>query len=371
MQIAINCRSFLSKHYTGIGRYAYHLVKSLSEIDNDNEYQLYARKGPFSFNKRLPRFQAGNFITRVDWFDRGPARILKNVDVYHFPSPGSLEAPIDAKIVVTVHDVIFKAFPKGHTQQTIEAGEEQFANIRGKASKIICCSQSTVNDLQKYFQVPAEKIALVYQGVDKSVFYRIGKAEEQLVDSVLKEIGVEAPFILSVGTIEPRKNLINLIHAFQALRDKGKFSGKLVVVGMKGWMHDDIGTLIETLNLKQHIIFLGYLPDRELRYLYNEAAVFAFPSFYEGFGFPIIEAFCCGAPVVTSNVSSCPEIAQDAALKVDPGSPEDIADAIARMIDDSDLRNILRGRGLKRAEDFDFRKTAHETLGVYKEVYED
>ncbi|MCK4882028.1 MAG: glycosyltransferase family 4 protein [Candidatus Omnitrophica bacterium] len=369
MRIAINCRSFLKKQYTGIGRYSYHLVKSLSEIDGKNEYQLYARKGVFSFNKKTPRFPAKNFTSRVDWFGRGIAKQLKNIDLCHFPSPGPLEAPDGAKIIVTVHDVIFKAFPQGHTLVTIDAGERQFEQIRKQSAKIICCSDNTACDLKKYFQVPDEKIVRIYPGVDKGIFNRIAKEEEATAERVLAQKGVKQPFILSVGTIEPRKNLINSIHAFHALRAKKDFSGKLVVIGMDGWLHDDLVNLIETLRLKKDIIFLGYLTDAELRYFYNKAEVFIFPSFYEGFGFPILEAFCCGAPVVTSNISSCPEIAGDAALSVDPNSPQDIAGAIGRIVSDRDLRETLREKGSKRAEDFDFRKTAEETLKVYEEVY--
>ena len=326
MRVAINCRSFLKKQYTGIGRYAYHLVKSLSDIDKDDEYQLYARKGYFSFNKKLPNIHAKNFIIRVDRFNLGPARIIKNIDVFHYPSPSLLDAPAGAKIVVTVHDLIFKTYPEGHTQQTIDAGEKQFEQIREKASKIICCSKSTANDLKEYFQIPEEKIALVYQGVDKDIFYRLDKDEEWLADKVLSEKGVKTPYILSVGTLEPRKNLANTIHAFHRLRIEGKFLGSLVIAGMKGWMLDDIGEMVKKLQLTEHIIFLGFLTDTELCYFYNKAEVFVFPSHYEGFGFPIVEAFCCGTPVVTSNVSSCPEVAGDAALTVNPKNPEDIAE---------------------------------------------
>jgi glycosyltransferase involved in cell wall biosynthesis len=340
----------------------------LSECDKDNEYQLYVPKGLFGFKKKFPNFNVKNFISRVDRFNRGPARTLKNVDVYHCPSPGPLEAPIGAKIIVTVHDVIIKAFPDGHTQQTIETGLNQFEELKDKASKIICCSKSTVHDLKRFFQVPDEKIALVYQGVDKEIFYTLKKDDEWIADQWLTRIGVKAPFLLSVGTIEPRKNLINCIHAFNRLRVEGKFLGTLVIVGMKGWMRSNIETLIDELKLRAHIVFLGYISDRELCYLYNKTEVFVFPSFYEGFGFPIVEAFCCGAPVVTSNVSSCPEIAADAALTVNPSSIGDIAEAINRIIQDHALRDSLKGKGSKRAGDFDFRKTACETLKVYEEV---
>lgn len=371
MKIAINCRSFLKGQNTGIGRYAYNLVRELTAIDRANHYQLYARKNLFAFNKKLPDFNAPNVQVRVDRFGRGPAKILKGADIYHCPSPGPLEAPDRAKIVVTVHDVIFKAFPDGHTEETIRTGQSQFEEIVRKAAKVICCSKATVNDLQTFFQIPSEKIRLVYQGVDKTTFYPVKAAEERTVQRALREKGVEGPYILAVGTIEPRKNLINLIKAFNLLVSEGKFKGQLVIIGMKGWMEDGIGRLIEEFRLDSSICLLGYVNDAALRYFYNKAEVFVFPSLYEGFGFPIVEAFSCGAPVVTSNVSACPEIAGNAALTVDPKDPHKIAGAIESIVCDQGLRAQLIASGLKRAQAFDFRKTAEATLRVYEEVYGD
>ena len=140
------------------------------------------------------------------------------------------------------------------------------------------------------------------------------------------------------------------------------------IVGMKGWMGKDIGVLINKLGLTRSVTVLGFVTDQQLRHFYNKTEVFVFPSLYEGFGFPIVEAFSCGAAVVTSNVSSCPEIAGDAALTVNPKDPGEIADAIHSVISDSQLKEQLKRRGLKRAEDFDFKKTAEETLKVYNEV---
>jgi glycosyltransferase involved in cell wall biosynthesis len=211
-------------------------------------------------------------------------------------------------------------------------------------------------------------MALVYQGIDKEIFYRIGKDEEVAANETLKAMGIEGPYLLSVGTIEPRKNLVNAIKAFHRLKMDGKFAGKFVVVGMEGWLHSNVGKLVEQMQLTREVKFLGYVSDRNLRYLYNKAEVFVFPSFYEGFGFPIIEAFCCEVPVVTSNVSSCPEIAGDAALTVDPGSDEAIAGAIENILSSRPLRDELVEKGRRRAGDFDFRKTAQETLNVYRDV---
>ena len=137
---------------------------------------------------------------------------------------------------------------------------------------------------------------------------------------------------------------------------------------MKGWLNEDLAAIIDQMNLRRAVVFLGFLSDAQLRYFYSQAEVFAFPSFYEGFSLPIIEAFGCGAPVVTSNVSSCAELAQEAALKADPADPRAIADAIAKIIGNQELRREMIEKGFQRAKDFSFLKTAQETLKVYQEL---
>ncbi len=367
MRVAINCRSFLNKKYTGIGRYAYNLVKSLSEIDNGNQYLLYVRKKLFDPKRRTPQIPAQNFSLKIDYFNNGLDKTLGGVDVYHSPSPEKLliEGP---KIIVTIHDLIHLAYPQGHTSATIEATQRHMQEIVKKSAKIICCSQNTADDLKKYFDVSADKIRVIHQGVDKNIFYPLSGGEQGLAQDVLRARAIQEPFILFVGTLEPRKNLNNLLRAFFFLKERKKFSGKLVIVGMKGWMGESAAYFIEHLGLKNDVICLGYVTDEELRVLYNKAQVFVFPSFYEGFGFPIVEAFSCGAAVITSNGSSCAEVAGEAALTVDPYQPKEIADAMAKILEDKDLSNILKQKALKRAEFFSFRKTAEETLQVYRQV---
>lgn len=367
MRIAINCRSFLLKNYTGIGRYAYNLVTSLSEIDKQNEYWLYAQKKYFDFKRRIPRVPADNFSVKVDWFGQGLSKILDPVDVYHAPSPDFISIQ-NAKVIVTVHDLVYKTYPDGHTPQTRETTEKQLAQIVDQADRIICCSQSTINDLKHYFPVKEGQVRLVYQGVNKNVFYPLKDPVRQQARQALTKRGIPESFLLFVGTIEPRKNLQNLFLAFSILKKSNKFKGKLVVSGMKGWMVEGLEEVIKKFSLTNDVIFPGYVSDDELRALYNLCEAFVFPSFYEGFGFPIVEAFSCGAAVITSNVSSCPEIAADAALTVNPYNPDEIADAVVRIIDDPKLKNIMQARALHRAQNFSFQKTAAETLNVYQEV---
>ena len=369
MRIAINCRSFLNKNYTGIGRYTYQLIQSLSEIDGKNEYLLYTPKRFLSTKRRIPQTPAKNFLLKIDRFYQGMEKIVGPVDITHCPSPESLSDMNASRIIVTVHDLIFKTYPQGHTQETIEETERQFNHIIEKASKIICCSKSTLNDLNRYFSVDPQKTVLIYQGVNPKDFYSLEKEEAKAAEMTIRSHGMDGPFILFVGTIEPRKNLRNILAAFSLLKKEKKYRGKLAIVGMQGW-NENLSAVPRELDLKNDVVFTGFLSNCELRHFYNQAEVLAFPSFYEGFGFPILEAFSCGLPVVTSNVSSCPEIADAAALTVDPYSVPEIARALFSIIDDKNLREDLRQKGLKRSQQFSFLNTARQTLEVYKEVYE-
>lgn len=365
MRIAINCRTFLKRQYDGIGRYTYNLVDSLSKIDDVNEYWLYVHKKYFDFKRDIPRIHAGNFTIKVDWMGRGIDRTLTPVDVYHSPAAEYVNVT-GAKIIVTVHDLVFKTYPEAFTQKQIETADEQMNMIVEKADQIICCSQSTVRDLKEHYLVPDDQVSLVYQGVDKGIFYPVKDAEKRKAEEWLKKKGIGRPFILFVGGIHHRKNLHNLILAVSELKMQNKFNGRLVVVGMKRPELESLQKVIQNFNLEKEVALPGFVTDEELRYLYNLCEVFVFPSFYEGFGYPIVEAFCCGAAVVTSNRSSCPEIATDGALLIDPYNPTDIAQSIAHILNDPDLKKGLGKKALKRSEAFSFEKTAAETLKVYQ-----
>lgn len=368
MRIAINCRSFLTTQYTGIGRYAYNLVNSLTNVDTENEYVLYVRKGLIDKKRKAPSIKAPNFSTKVDFFNRGIEHTTGPIDIYHSPSMDFVDG-ISAKVVVTVHDLVYKTYPAGHTQQTIDLTRQHFESFIPKASKIICCSHNTQRDLHRFFDIDEKKSCVIHQGVDKNSFYPIDDDEKARAEEFLTSKGIVKAFILFVGTIEPRKNLKNLLKAFALLKQKNQFDGQLVIAGMVGWKSEGISALVTELKIKNDVCFLGFIDNDQLRYCYNETEVFVFPSLYEGFGYPIVEAFCCGAPVVVSNVATCTEVAADAALNVDPNDPMLMAEEINKVLQEKNLRDELRKKGLKRAEDFDFEKTARQTLEVYREVY--
>jgi len=219
--------------------------------------------------------------------------------------------------------------------------------------------------LHKFYDLPMARTSVIYNGVNHQLFYPLGVPERTQGLNVIKAQGIDKPYVLYVGTIEPRKNLQGILKAFAQLRQRTGFKGYLVVVGMKGWMINHIDPLIKDLGLTEAVKFLGYISDEQLRILYNLAQIFVFPSFYEGFGFPIIEAFACGVPVITSNTSSCAEMAGTNALTVDPNDEGALAVAMASIVDNQSLRDQLIARGIRRAQEFSFDQTAKQTLEVY------
>ncbi len=370
MRIAINGRSFLKKNMTGIGRYAFNLVHSLGEIDRENEYWLYVRKRAMDFRRRTPRFPFKNFKVKADYFNRGAGAVLRGADIYHSPSLDFIDFT-EGKVIVTVHDLIYKVFPQAHTPQTRDVSERQMQEVVRKADHIICCSRVTANDLMRYFPVDQGRLSVIHQGVDKTIFFPLQGQSLDAARRAVQAKGVTGPFLLFVGTLEPRKNLVHLLEAFELMKGRGIFNGQLVVVGMPGWMMGQVETRLSGMKTRADIFFPGFVSDEDLRCFYNCADIFVFPSFYEGFGFPVLEAFCCGAPVITSRGSACEEVAAGAAEMIDPESPEAIAEAVRRIMQDQEHRRRLKAAALKRAEDFSFRKTAEETWRVYQKVFKD
>lgn len=237
-----------------------------------------------------------------------------------------------------------------------------YAGVR-KAVKIIAVSNTTKKDLMNYLKLPSEKIAVVYEGVDHDTFKPV---KRRLIDE---------PYILYVGSEHPRKNLTRILAAFKKVKQDPRFKDlKLVKVGEAGGREADFRSMtlkaIERLKLKDDVIFVGKVAKEDLPAYYSHAECFVMPSLYEGFGLPLLEAMACGCPVITSNISAPPEVTADAALHVNPRCVEDIASAIISVLSNDELRCELKIKGLKRAKEFSWEKTAKETFKVYKEVVE-
>ena len=265
--------------------------------------------------------------------------------------------------VVTVHDLVRLAFP--HAPEDRMAAVGLALDRRGirNATHVICVSEATKRDLMRYLAVEEEKITVIYNGIDHRVFK----------PSPVNGGRFSAPYVLYVGSERPRKNLVCLLRAFAALKDRGpRFASlRLLKVGSAGRSDGfRTATLAEArrLGVDHDIDFVDYVSDQDLAVLYSNALALVYPSLYEGFGFPVVEAMACGCPVVTANVSSLPEVAGSAALLVNPNDPAGFAEALHSVILDRDLSTRLRGDGLRRARDFSWDNTVSATRAVYERV---
>ncbi|HQJ15433.1 MAG TPA: glycosyltransferase family 1 protein [Candidatus Omnitrophota bacterium] len=283
----------------------------------------------------------------------------RRCDVFHgarFFVPQKLSCPS----VVSIHDVAFKRFPQFVTPKAFEYFDRAVAASARSASKIIVCSHATRADLEEFYGVPASKISVVYDAAGREFS---GVRDTARLKALKQRLGIKGGFLLSAGTIEPRKNYVNLLKAYALL--KAGRDLPLVIVGGNGWLFGDVFEEINRLGLRGRVILAGYVDDLDLAQLYCACELFVFPSFYEGFGLPVLEALQSGACVVASATSSIKELFASCTFQVAPESPESIAEGMERVLNDGPLRTSLIEAGKRRAADFSWEKTALETLAVY------
>jgi len=230
---------------------------------------------------------------------------------------------------------------------------------------IIAVSQATKDDLISIYGIPENKIKVIYSGLDESLV--VDRHACQLQEAK-KKYNLPQDFILSLGSIEPRKNMVGLISAYEKLRDENKINNKLVIAGEKAWCYKEIFKAWKKSKYKNDIIFPGFIEEEDKIYLYNLSKLFVYPSFYEGFGFPVLEAMACGVPIVTSFVSSLPEISLDAALLIDPYNIDDLALGVYNGITDEDLRQRLIEKGLERIKEFKWKGCARDVLKMFEKI---
>jgi glycosyltransferase involved in cell wall biosynthesis len=266
--------------------------------------------------------------------------------------------------VITVHDLNFLYYPQFLTAESRRYYNEQIAWAVRRADHILADSDATKSDLASLLDVPLEKVTVVHLGINPA-FRPLPETEAR---QVATKYGLEPEYLLFVGTLEPRKNLPGLLQAYRLLLDAEGTTAPLVMVGGKGWLYDEVFERVEELRLTKRVRFLHSVPDTDMPGLYNAASVLTTPSFYEGFGFPALEAMACGTPAVVSDRASLPEVVGEAGLLVNPDDPEDIAQALARVLTEGPLREQLREKGLAQAARFTWEKAARETLTVYQSV---
>lgn len=367
-------RAFL-KERTGTENYSYQLLKHLAKIDIENHYLVYIRPGVYVDLKEWPsNFQFSILNFQFLWTQVGLSlqTFKDNLDLLFVPSHTlPLFRKPGLKTVTTVHDLGVEYLPKMH-QLKQRLYLDFITRFQLKtATKLIAVSEATKNDLVNKIGIDSNRVVVIYEGVDRKFFKPV--KDDRLRD-VLRQYDLEPKrYFLFVGTIQPRKNIKRLIEAFKKCESSLKM--KLVLVGSKGWLSDDIYKLPKKLGIEDRVRFLGRVEDKFLPSLYSGAIALVFPSLYEGFGLPILEAFACQCPVLTSNISSTSEVARNAAILVNPYRTEEITDAMIKVTNDLPagrqgdiLRNSLIEKGSRRVEKFGWERCARETLELFNKL---
>lgn len=378
MRISIDA-GVLLKERSGLGQYVYHLVNGLGAVDSRNEYRLIYDSFGQSI-RCLPYFPYRNFsYQRIPcavkllklasglgrWRLPAFSQIFGTADIFHWPNylliPGGT-----GKHIITICDLTFLICPSYHPRFRVQAYSAGISRAASRADAILVISQQTKQDVMRYLGVAEEKIRVVYCAVSPR-FRPIIPSKRQ---SLLSKYSIqEEKYLLFVGNIEPRKNIVRLLEAYSQLRTQWGCSFPLILAGGQGWGNTVIYKKVEELSLQKEVRFIGYVPDEDLPGLMGGAALFVYPSLYEGFGMPPLEAMACGTPVIASNSSSLPEVVGNAALMVDPHDVDGLAEAMHRALRDSALREEMRRKGLERAKCFTWEETARQTLKVYEDVH--
>jgi glycosyltransferase involved in cell wall biosynthesis len=360
----------LGRNYRGAGinGYIYNLLRHLPQVGGHYRYTAFLSEHRFSpeppLAVRLSRLPTAHAPVRIFWEQAIQPVVLQRarVDLLHamaFVSPLLLPCPT----VVTVYDLSFLRFP-GSFRPLNRFYLRQFTSwsVR-RAHRVLAISESTRQDVIRLLGKPAEQVDVVHCGVDKR-FYPRGQAA---VAAFRRKKGLPERFILFLGTLEPRKNVVSLLEAYAQLSASNVGSWPvLVIAGAKGWFYEDIFAAVERLDLTERVIFSGYVPEEEKPLWYNAAELFVYPSLFEGFGLPPLEAMACGTPVIVCNTSSLPEVVGDAGIKVPPGDVSALAQAIAAMLHDQAGRAAWQERGLVQAERFSWHAAARQTVRVYE-----
>lgn len=358
----------------GIGRYAINLVKALLSISTKElpEMEFVIFTAPQTDRSVLDgfgtvscdRFRGIKSTLLRSSFFLSAGLVLEQIDIFH----GLDQAGIPfffkkGKYVVTFHDVIALVLPETFPLKYRLVFQVGFSAIRRQADMVIVPSESAREDVVRYLKVDQGRIVIIPYGCEER-FRPVGDPER--FEAVRRKYGLPERYVLFVGVLQPRKNVATLLRAFSLLVvEKLGQDLKLVVAGESGWGLTEISKMVGSLGLQDHVVFAGSIEDEDLPDLYRGAHLFVYPSLYEGFGLPILEAMACGIPVITSNISSMPEVAGDAAVLVDPRDPEGLASAMASVLTDEALREKLRQKGIARARGFSWDAVARKTLEVY------
>lgn len=362
MKIGID-GSALVKEIAGIGQWIVRVIENIMKIDKENEYYL------FSYDQmQLPYELADNWQIvsyggkdnkQINFLITLP-RILKEYGIEVFVGTRHYLPPFNKKritYVAVVHDLIPLYMPELFTKKHKLRFRFFTELCRRQADAVIAVSEATRHDVLKYMKLPQEKVRVIYEGANPRFNT---ERDEAGIRATMEKYHIDSDYVLCLSTVEPRKNMLRTIQAFEKCVLERKLPYKLVIVGGSGWCNGDIYEYVQTHDLKEHVIFTGYVSDEEVKHIYANATLFVYASLCEGFGLPVLEAMQSGIPVITSDLSSMPEVAGDACVLVDPYRTEQIEDAIARVLADEEKRKEMREKGLLQAQKFSWEKCGRE-----------
>lgn len=374
MRLGFDIRPFL-KQETGVGIYFKNLLFNLSRLDKENEYFLFSSSWKDRFDReKIPPFSRLHFrdlripvrVLNFFWYRLGWPRldgIFGNpLDLTHSPTP--LPIPAKGKNVVTVYDLFFMDFPRQADSEARKVFSRKIGSSLPRADGIVTISNFTRDQILDRFRIDPARVHTIYLGIDHEYWT---ESDEAGLKEISRRLQLPRGFLLFVGALERRKNIPMLIEALKILHKKS-WKVPLVLAGRQGEAFPEIRKKVEHLGLGSAVFYTGYCSEKELRGLYHLADLLIYPSLWEGFGLPLLEAMACGLPVVTSRRTAIPEIAGDAALYFDPESAEDMAAQIIRGLEQASLREDLIQRGISRAGRFSWSKTAEDTLALYKDL---
>jgi glycosyltransferase involved in cell wall biosynthesis len=371
MKIGIDGRAAKWYRGTGIGTYTYQLISSLNNLDRLNEYMLFMPESSscdISFNRN---FQINN-ITEGNksnfWDEVNIPTILmdKDIELYHVPQNGvGLPKDKHCPFVITLHDVIPYKMPETVGDNYLRIFNEEMPNIVSRCDGIITVSQFSKEDISKAFCFPKEKIFVTHLAAE-DIYRPLDKKD--CSDLIKSRYSIDGDYILYVGGFSPRKNIVGLIEAFSKLKTKYKKDIKLVIAGKQGKSYAIYKKRTQDLGVEDSVIFPGFIDVDHLPHLYNASKLLAYPSFYEGFGLPPVEAMACGVPVITSNVTSIPEILGDSAVFINPNDVDQLCTSMYNVLSSEELAESLILKGLVRSSELSWNKTAKNTLLAYSRI---
>jgi glycosyltransferase involved in cell wall biosynthesis len=363
----------------GVGTYIRNVVRTLARLDHTNQYILIGAPGPLREIGELP----SNFLnvpydlpetSLRNYFDFQHIVRQHRCDLVHVPHLFSVPQYIPCRYVVTVHDLLGHLYPPQHESSLTRALHLYFTRrVLRRAARIFAVSNSTKADLVELFHIPGHKIEVVYNAIDER--FRQGHTTEADRQLIAERYQVSYPFVLYAGNIKPHKNVVRIIEAFSALKaelqKEGEYTGlRLIIIGDELSKHPDLRRTVVRSGMSDQVRFLGFVSIDVLRIFYDTAKIFVFPSLYEGFGLPPLEAMAHGTPVVTSNTSSLPEVVGNGAVLVNPENVFEIMHALHRVLLDQDLRERLKRRGYEQVQRFSWETSVRRILEVYEQVAE-